>query len=190
MAGTGAAGGDGQVLGALLDQPVDQRVRLAHGPEAREQHNGAILDARQGVGHVSDDFINHKPCSFGRFRWARRLAHGILPGQACQSVRHAGVPVHFAACLRPWGKSPRIYQILWDFGGTVFVMLSPTSLAGLSIDPQWARPVRAVSPAQGLGQGGQQPSPLTPLAPMIGGQQNGVAPSRTLPRGSLLDLSV
>jgi len=69
-------------------------------------------------------------------------------------------------------------------------MLSPTSLAGLSISPaDWFRPVREVNPAQGPTQGRSQPAvPLT--LPGGGAQQDGGTPSRTLPRGSLLDLSV
>jgi hypothetical protein len=72
-------------------------------------------------------------------------------------------------------------------------MLSPTSLAGLSITPaDWFRPVREVTPAQGQAQGRSQPAvPVVPLTlPGGGGQGDGVAPSRSLPRGSLLDLSV
>ena len=38
MAGPGIVGGDGQVLGALFDQPVDQLIGLSHGAEAREQN--------------------------------------------------------------------------------------------------------------------------------------------------------
>jgi len=70
-------------------------------------------------------------------------------------------------------------------------MLSPTSLAGLSISPaDWFRPVREVNPAQGPAQGRSQPAaPLVPLT-LPGAQPDGGTPSRTLPRGSLLDLSV
>lgn len=72
-------------------------------------------------------------------------------------------------------------------------MLSPTSLAGLSISPaDWFRPVREVNPAQGPAQGRPQPAaPVVPLTlPGGGAQGDGPPPSRTLPRGSLLDLSV
>ena len=54
--------GDGQVLGALLDQPVDQRVGLADGAEAAQQHGGAVLDARHGFGHGLDDLVDHGAC--------------------------------------------------------------------------------------------------------------------------------
>jgi hypothetical protein len=77
-------------------------------------------------------------------------------------------------------------------------MLSPTSLAGLSINTDWARPIRAVSPTQGQSQGGSQgaaqlSAPLTPLPmtlPNGGGQPDGGSSSRPMPRGSLLDLQV
>jgi hypothetical protein len=63
----------------------------------------------------------------------------------------------------------------------------------LSIGPaDWFRPVREVNPAQGSGSGrSQSAAPLVPLTvPGAGGQPDGGTPSRTLPRGSLLDLSV
>jgi hypothetical protein len=75
----------------------------------------------------------------------------------------------------------------------MFAMLSPTSLAGLSNSAAgWFRPVREVNPAQGAAQGrSQSAAPLVPLtSPSAGGQGDGGAPSKTLPRGSLLDLSV
>ena len=59
MAGTGIVGGDGQVLGALLDQSVDQRVRLADGAEAGQQDGRSVLDARHGVGHGLDGLVDH-----------------------------------------------------------------------------------------------------------------------------------
>jgi hypothetical protein len=74
-------------------------------------------------------------------------------------------------------------------------MLSPTSLAGLSISPSdWARPIRAVSPAPPTSSGAQQlTAPLSLLpqtVPNAGGQPDGGALPRNLPRGSVLDLSV
>jgi hypothetical protein len=73
-------------------------------------------------------------------------------------------------------------------------MLSPTSLAGLSISPaDWARPVRAVSasPAPSLGTSQlSAPLSLMPQGSTGGGQQDGGTPRRNLPRGSVLDLSV
>jgi hypothetical protein len=72
-------------------------------------------------------------------------------------------------------------------------MLSPTSLAGLSIgSADLFRPVREVNPTQATAQGrSQSAAPLVPLTlPGGGAQPDGETPSRTLPRGSLLDLSV
>ena len=65
MADAGVVAGDGQVLGALLDQAVDQRVGLADGAEAAEQDDGAVLDAGHGLGHGLDDLVDHA----GRFPW-------------------------------------------------------------------------------------------------------------------------
>ncbi len=59
MADAGVVAGDRQVLGALLDQPVDQRIRLADRAEPTEQHGRAVLDARHGVGHGLDDLVDH-----------------------------------------------------------------------------------------------------------------------------------
>jgi len=72
-------------------------------------------------------------------------------------------------------------------------MLSPTSLAGLSIAPDWALPVRAVSASPTVQQGAPQPSPLSPMPNLLpggAGQPGGGPPSQSLPRGSLLDISV
>jgi hypothetical protein len=76
-------------------------------------------------------------------------------------------------------------------------MLSPTSLAGLSVGSDWARPIRAVSPApassQGSPQGVQLTAPLSPMPltlPSGGGQPDGGGSSRPMPRGSFLDLQV
>jgi hypothetical protein len=73
-------------------------------------------------------------------------------------------------------------------------MLSPTSLAGLGITPaDWFRPVREVSPAQGPASGNARPTgPIAPVPLTLpgGDQSDGTPPSRSLPRGSLLDLSV
>jgi hypothetical protein len=71
-------------------------------------------------------------------------------------------------------------------------MLSPTSLSGLSVNPDFVRPVRAVSPTTAMSQGASKltaPLSAMPLT-LPGGQQDGGPPSRSLPRGSLLDLSV
>ena len=55
-------GRDDKIAGALLDQPVDQRVRLADGAESADQHGGTVLDARHGVGHRLDDLVDHAWC--------------------------------------------------------------------------------------------------------------------------------
>jgi hypothetical protein len=72
-------------------------------------------------------------------------------------------------------------------------MLSPTSLSSLSVTPDYMRPVRAVSPSPATMQGSPQMAPLQMMPnalPNGGGQQGGGAPSRSTPRGSLLDISV
>jgi hypothetical protein len=71
-------------------------------------------------------------------------------------------------------------------------MLSPTSLSGFTSAASWAGITRAASPSPAT------PRPVTPISPRSltlpdgggGGQQDGTSPSRTLPRGSILDLSV
>ena len=68
-------------------------------------------------------------------------------------------------------------------------MLSPTSLSGLASGPGQASRVRAVSPPQGPSAPMSPIAPLQRAAPHGSGQTEG-QPSRTLPRGSLLDLSV
>jgi hypothetical protein len=99
-------------------------------------------------------------------------------------------PVKLAAYFP--GQNARPLTRFSYFLGIVFIMLSPTSLAGLSIGTDWMRPVRQVNSVQGPSSGRSQPAnPLAPLAlPGSGGQSDGGAPSRSLPRGSLLDLSV
>ena len=75
--------GDGEVLGALLDQPVDQRVRLADGAEAAEQHGRAVLDARHGLGHGLDDLVDHARrflSARGIFLWMLRQAQTPAKG--------------------------------------------------------------------------------------------------------------
>ena len=93
MADAGVVAGDGQVRGALLDQPVDQGVGLADSAEPTEQDDGAILDAGHGIGHGLDDLVDH----LRRFLDARLsgwcsatepLCQGARPG----SVRQRGAP--------------------------------------------------------------------------------------------------
>ena len=74
-------------------------------------------------------------------------------------------------------------------------MLAPSSFAGISLPQSWVRPVRPANQVQGQAQGtAQTPSPLAPVPlSMPNGDSksmNGGMPSRVLPRGSLLDLSV
>ena len=87
MADAGVVAGDRQVLGALLDQPVDQGVGLADRAEAAEQHDRAILDARHGVGHGLDDLVDHSARSLCAFR--QRFS-AVRPG--CQAERSVAIP--------------------------------------------------------------------------------------------------
>ena len=50
---------DDEVLRALLDQPVDQRARLADLREAGDQHGRAVLDPVERLGHRADEFVDH-----------------------------------------------------------------------------------------------------------------------------------
>ena len=59
-AAAGVVGHAGQVPGALLDQPLDQRVGLADRAEAADQHGGAVLDAGHGLGHGLNDLVDHR----------------------------------------------------------------------------------------------------------------------------------
>ena len=68
MARAGVVAGDDQVLGALLDQSVDQGSGLADGAETAEEDSGTIRDPGHQVSHGLDDFIDH-----GRWSPARQL---------------------------------------------------------------------------------------------------------------------
>lgn len=70
-------------------------------------------------------------------------------------------------------------------------MLSPTSLAGLSVTPDYQPPICAVSQTPGASQGvpQQQMAPFNPLPLSLQGP-SAVKPSASTPRGSLLDISV
>jgi hypothetical protein len=50
---------DNQVLGPLLDQPVDQRARLADLGEAGNDNGRAVLDPRHRLGDGADEFVDH-----------------------------------------------------------------------------------------------------------------------------------
>jgi hypothetical protein len=60
-AGAGIVQHDGEVAGALLDQPLDQHIRLADAAEAADEHGGAILHAGQRLGDRLHDLVDH-PC--------------------------------------------------------------------------------------------------------------------------------
>ena len=68
-------------------------------------------------------------------------------------------------------------------------MLSPTSFSGLSSAAPWASRIRTVNPSQAAAQPVAPAAPVQRALPGGGGQTDG-QPSRVLPRGSLLDLSV
>src|SRR5580700_11302970 len=55
----GIIGDHGEVLGALLDQAFDQRVRLADAAEAADQHDRTVTDAGHGLGHGLHDLVDH-----------------------------------------------------------------------------------------------------------------------------------
>ena len=59
MTDAGIVGDDGQILGALLDQPLDQRVGLADAAEAADQHDRAVADPRHRLGHALHDLVDH-----------------------------------------------------------------------------------------------------------------------------------
>ena len=59
MTDAGIVGDYGQFLGALLDQAVDQRIRLADAAEAADQNYRAVADPRQRLGHGLHDFVDH-----------------------------------------------------------------------------------------------------------------------------------
>src|SRR5262249_773581 len=52
-------GYDGEVFGAMLDQTVDQRIRLTDAAEAAEQDDGAVTEIHHGLRHRLDDFADH-----------------------------------------------------------------------------------------------------------------------------------
>ena len=58
-ADTGIVGDDGEILGALLDQPFDQRVGQADAAEAAEQHDRAVADSGHRLGHALYDLVDH-----------------------------------------------------------------------------------------------------------------------------------
>jgi hypothetical protein len=70
-------------------------------------------------------------------------------------------------------------------------MLAPSSFAGISLPHTWVRPVRPINQTQSQAQGAAQtPLQVVPVPNSDGRSMNGGAPSKMLPRGSLLDLSV
>src|SRR5713226_5402132 len=43
----------------MLDEPVDQRIRLTDAAKAAEQHDSAVADSRHGFSHRLHDFVDH-----------------------------------------------------------------------------------------------------------------------------------
>src|SRR5579862_5367369 len=60
MADAGIVGNDRQILGALLDETVDQDVRLANAAEAADEHDRAVGNTRHRFGHGFYDFVDHE----------------------------------------------------------------------------------------------------------------------------------
>jgi len=58
--------GDREIGGALFDQSVDQRIRLADGAETAQQDDRAVLDACHGFRHGLDDLVDHAGRSLQR----------------------------------------------------------------------------------------------------------------------------
>src|SRR5205823_11273378 len=74
-----AAGGvvnDDEVLGALLDQPLDQGARLADLGEASDQYGRAVLDVGQGLSHRTDEFVDHRRSAAPAFSAADLIGSG------------------------------------------------------------------------------------------------------------------
>jgi hypothetical protein len=53
---------DGEVLGALLDEAVDEFVGNAGGAEAADENRGAVLDACQRLRDRARDLVDHEAC--------------------------------------------------------------------------------------------------------------------------------
>ncbi len=58
-AGARIVGDDGELLGALRDQRIDQLDRNAGGAETADEHGCAIADAGDGGGQGGDAFVDH-----------------------------------------------------------------------------------------------------------------------------------
>ncbi len=85
MPDTGVVAGDREILGALLDQAVDQSVRLTDGAEPAEQDDRAVLDTGHHIGHRLDDLVDHAR------RFLERVAPGgVAPGTARAKQRRFG----------------------------------------------------------------------------------------------------
>jgi len=59
MTDAGIVGDNREILGTLLDQPGNQRIRLADAAEAADQDDGAVLNAGHRVGHALHDLVDH-----------------------------------------------------------------------------------------------------------------------------------
>jgi hypothetical protein len=66
VADAGIVGDHGQFLRALLDQTVNQGVRLADAAEPADQHHGPVVDFGQRVGHALYDLVDHRRRVDGR----------------------------------------------------------------------------------------------------------------------------
>ncbi len=53
---------DGEVLGALFDEALDEFVGNAGGAEAADENRGAVWDACQGIGDRARDLVDHEAC--------------------------------------------------------------------------------------------------------------------------------
>ncbi|MCY1527594.1 hypothetical protein D9M68_626640 [compost metagenome] len=51
-----------EVLGALLDEAVDEFAWNAGGAETADEHRGAVWDACEGIGDRARDLVDHEAC--------------------------------------------------------------------------------------------------------------------------------
>src|SRR5215469_3718917 len=78
---------NGKVFGALLDQPLDQRARLADLCESGNDDGRAVLDAAHRLGDGTDEFVDHVsrqrvPAGFKRKECARGIGTVSSPSYA------------------------------------------------------------------------------------------------------------
>src|SRR5579862_4492355 len=102
-------GDNRQILGPLLDQTIDQHVRLADAAEAADEHDGAIGHPRHRLGHGSYDFVDHRtgcinrssPRKRGPRKSSTSLASRWIPAFAGMS----GIVYPTTRILRPSAKA-------------------------------------------------------------------------------------